>query len=304
MAAPEEYRAGFIAVIGRPNAGKSTLINALLGQKIAAVSPRPQTTRRQQLGILTLENAQLIFIDTPGIHTPQHQLGRFMNAEALQTLETSDALLILVDGSEPPHAEDAIIAENLAAASGRTPRLLTLNKIDRLTADEIPARAAEIETLFGIAPAHRISARTRVGLPELQEALIATLPPHEPFYPEEQVTDLYEREIAADLIREAALNLLHDELPHSLAIRIDEFTERGESGAYIAATLFVERESQISIVVGKGGTMVKKLGMAARQSIETMSGRKVHLELRVKVRKNWRNDAKTLAAFGFKGKNG
>lgn len=302
MNTPEEFHAGFIAVIGRPNAGKSTLINALLGQKIAAVSPRPQTTRRQQLGILTLDNAQLIFIDTPGIHSPQHQLGRQMNAEALQTLEASDALLILVDGSEPPHPEDAIIAENLATAGQRTPRLLALNKIDQLKTTEIPSRANEIENLFGIAPALLISARTRAGLPELQEALIATLPPHEPFYPEDQVTDLYEREIAADLIREAALNLLHDEIPHSLAIRIDEYTERGDAGAFIAATVFVERESQVAIVVGKGGTMVKKLGMAARQSIETMSGRKVHLELRVKVRKNWRNDAKTLAAFGFKGK--
>ncbi len=296
---PTEYRAGFVAIAGKPNVGKSTLLNALLGQKIAAVTYRPQTTRKQQLGILTLENAQIIFMDTPGIHHPQHKLGERMNAEATTAFEDASLLLILVDVSQPPEAEDELLAGTIQRVGARLPGIVALNKTDRIDAETLATRTQEFAQLFPGRPLLPISALRKENLAQLIAALLERLPFNAPFFPEEQLTDLYEREIAADLIREAALLLLRDEIPHGIAVRVDEFTERGETGAYIAATIFVERESQIAIVVGKGGSMLKRLGTHARQQIEEMSGRKVHLQLHAKVRKNWRNDDATLHNFGF-----
>lgn len=292
------FRAGFIAIIGRPNVGKSTLVNSLLGQKVAAVSHRPQTTRRQQLGILTTDSAQLVFVDTPGIHTAQHGLGRRMNSDALDALSNCDAILVIVDGSLPPSSEDQLIADNLKQMRTEKPMVMAINKVDKrqFTEEEISAYKA----LFPTAACLSISAQNGKNLDSLLSMLAECLPEHPPFFPGDQITDYYEREIAADLIREATLLLLRDEVPHSIAVRVDEFTERGDTGAYIAATLFVERDSQLSIVIGSKGEMIKKIGIQARKSIETMSGRKVHLELRVKVRKNWRNDPKTLEQFEFK----
>ncbi|MBI3160077.1 MAG: GTPase Era [Chloroflexi bacterium] len=300
MINPDERRAGFVAVVGRPNVGKSTLVNSLLGQKIAAVTPRPQTTRRQQLGIITRPDSQIVLIDTPGIHVPHHSLGKLMNQEALQAFESCDAVLLVVDSSVAPTEEDRLIAERFRSANLQKPIVLALNKIDRLAKDLLEERGAAYLQVFPQAQVFSVSALLAQGLDDLWDALTALMPIHAPFYPEEQITDHYEREIAADLIRAAALDILLDEVPHSIAVRVDEFTERGDSGAYIAATLFVERESQVAIVVGKGGAMIKKVGIAARKAIEEMSGRKVHLELRVKVRKNWRNDDRVLKQFGFK----
>jgi GTP-binding protein Era len=274
-----------------------------MGQKIAAVSPRPQTTRQQQLGILTTETAQIIFIDTPGLHNPHHKLGHYMNQEAAATLENGDLILFLVDASQnPPHEEDHILGELLGEIKDPPPVILALNKIDRLSATELDERIQTYQELMPVAQILCISATSRTGLDVLLETLIAKLPEGDYFYPEDQVTDLYEKEIAADLIRESALLLLRDEVPHALAIRIDEFTERGDHGAYISATLFVERDSQKGIVIGKAGKMLKRIGSVARQEIEKMSGRKVYLKLRVKVRKNWRNDENSLRRFGFQSK--
>ncbi len=293
-------KAGFVAVMGRPNVGKSTLMNALLGQKIAAVSPRPQTTRQQQLGILTLEQAQIVFVDTPGLHKPHHKLGEYMNLEASEALPDSDLILFLVDASQmPPHEEDRILVDLLNQTSQPPPVILVLNKADRVEPDSRPGVAAAYQGLLPQAALIWISAVRGDHLSDLLAELIAQLPEADPFYPADQITDLYERDIAADLIREAALLQLRDEVPHALAIRIDEYTERGEQGAYIAATLFVERESQKGIVIGSSGAMLKQIGAAARQQIEAMSGRKVYLNLRVKVRKNWRNDEQSLKRFGF-----
>ena len=284
---------------GRPNVGKSTLINRLLGQKIAAVSPKPQTTRLVQLGILTTEDAQVIFMDTPGMHEPQHKLGTGMNALASDALEEADVILWLVDASQLPHAEDGLIARRISGLPGSTPAIQGLNKVDLLPAGQLGERAAAYQQLLPRAEQLPFSALAGSNLDALMVRIIALLPESPPQFPPDQVTDLYERDIAADLIREAALDLLHDEVPHALAVRMDEYTERGEQGAYIAATLFVERESQKGIVIGKGGEMLKAIGTAARRAIEAMSGRKVFLELRVKVNKNWRSNPAVLSQMGF-----
>lgn len=290
----QDYRAGYIAVMGRPNVGKSTLVNALLGQKVAAVSPRPQTTRRQQLGILTNSQAQIIFIDTPGMHQPRHKLGDKMNLEARSALEHCDGILFIVDASEPPTEDDRLLASLLASETEMPHVWLILNKMDRVSPEARESIERSYRELLPNAPLVWISALQGDSLGELLRAMISHLPHGEPFYPEDQVTDLYEREIAADLIREACLNILRDEIPHGIAIRIDDYKERGETGAYIQATVFVEKESHKPIVIGERGMMLKRIGSAARREIEEMSGRKVYLELRVKMRKNWRDDDKVL----------
>jgi GTPase len=296
------FKSGYVAVMGRPNVGKSTLINALLGQKIAAVSPRPQTTRRRQLGILTLESGQIIFMDTPGVHKPRNKLGQSLNRLAEETLEETDLILFLVDASTEPNEEDRILSDMLASLKKLAPILLLLNKVDLIPRDELETKQAAYQSIMpekAEISTMAISATSGIHMTDLLEKILSHMPEGEPFYPESQITDIYEREIAADLIRESALIHLKDEVPHGVSIRVDEYTERNEHGAYIAATVFVERESHKPILIGQGGEMLKKIGTFARQEIERMSGRKVFLQLRVKVRKNWRNDEKILRWFGY-----
>ena len=296
-----DFRSGFIAIIGRPNVGKSTLVNALLGQKIAAVSPKPQTTRKRQLGILTTDQAQLVFVDTPGIHNPRHKLGEFLNQEAQQSLEGVDVILWLVDASARPTEEDKQIASLLERTARRTPLVLAANKIDLVQADELAPRLEAYQALTK-KDAHVISISATEGrnLDELQGLLISLSPVRPAEYDEEQVTDSYERDIAADLIREACLQKLREEVPHGVGVRIDEFAERENGMLYIAATVFVERESQKGIVIGEGGKMLKQIGSSARKEIEDMGGRPVFLELRVKVLKDWRNNEEALRRLGYK----
>jgi GTP-binding protein Era len=296
---PEGHRSGFIAVAGRPNVGKSTLINTLLGQPVAAVSHRPQTTRRRQLGILTHPDAQVIFMDTPGIHDPIHKLGEWMNAEALATLEGADGLLVLFDLSEPPHEDDARTAERILSLPSVPPILAALNKVDLVPADLFKERYTLFESLLPDAEILPISATRGDNIVLLLEKLVGLIPEGPCYYPDDEITDAFERDIAADLIRAAALELLREEVPHCIAIRIDEYKERNEHGAYIAATLFVEKESQKGIVIGKGGSMLRRIGTRAREAIEAMSGRKVYLETRVKVLPGWRNNPDELERMGF-----
>jgi GTP-binding protein Era len=293
------FHAGFVAIIGRPNVGKSTLVNALLGQKIAAVSPRPQTTRRRQLGILTLKNAQVVFVDTPGLHIPHHKLGEYMNEEAAASLEHCDLVTWMVDASEPPTEEDQLIAKRLARLAHRPAVLLVLNKTDRVKPGDLPARQTQFVELLPFARPLAMSAYASEGRQGYLEAVLEYLPEGAPFFAEDQITDLYEREIAMDLIREAALMHLRDEVPHALGVRIDEFKERNPDLNYIAATLLVEKESHKGIVIGQGGEMLKRIGSTARKSIESMTGAKVFLELRVKVSKDWRDNPAILKVLGF-----
>lgn len=296
-----DFRSGFVAIIGRPNVGKSTLVNALLGQKIASVTPKAQTTRRRQLGILTTEAYQIVFVDTPGIHTARHKLGEFLNQEAEAALPGVDAVVFLVDLSSPPTEEDRWIAVRLSRLARRLPLVLAGNKSDLLPDGNVQPAMGEYRSLVPDGtPGMALSAVTGAGLEALRETLAARLPARPPEYHPDQVTDLYEREIAAELIRETCLLVLRDEVPHGVAVRIDEFTERGERGAYIAATIFVERDSQKGIVIGRGGEMLKRIGTAARAQIEEMSGRKVFLELRVKVLKEWRKDENAMRRFGYR----
>jgi GTP-binding protein Era len=293
----QSYRSGFVAVVGRPNVGKSTLINAILQQKIAAVSEKPQTTRLNQLGILTENDTQIIFVDTPGIHDPVHALGQAMNTEAQAALDDADVILWVVDGTDRPHDEDRHIGELLRE---RANVIQALNKIDLIDSPEmLDKMRTKFQKMVPQAQQVMISALQGAGFDALKETITKALPIGMPFYPEEQVTDIYERDIAADLIREAALAHLHDEVPHAVAVRIDGYEEREEIGALVTATIFVERESQKGIVVGKGGSMIKQIGTMARKAIEEMSGRKVYLDLRVKVKKNWRSDPVFLQQMGY-----
>ncbi len=293
------FRSGFAAVVGKPNVGKSTLVNRLVGQKIAAVSSKPQTTRLKQLGILTREDAQIVFIDTPGIHIPRNKLGKGMNNLAEESLEEADVVVWIVDVSQDPDEEDELITGRLGELKKIPPVVQTLNKSDLVGEDEKIDRAKKYGDLYPGVEQVFTSATAGEGLDTLINRIKENLPAGYPFYPEGQITDYYEREIAAGLIREAALENLREEVPHAIAVRVDEYKERNEKGAYIAATIFVEKNSQKGIVIGSGGQMLKMIGIRARRAIEAMSGRKVYLELRVKVKKNWRSDADFLRRIGY-----
>lgn len=258
------------------------------------------------MGILTIAGgehelgAQMVFIDTPGFHKPIHKLGELMNQEAIDTLEESDVILFVVDASEPPHEEDRALLDQLKHISRSIPVILALNKIDCVNEDQLATHEALFLEGAPQAKPVLISSTRGDNLGLLLKILLERLPLGAPFFPEEQLTDLYERDIAADLIREAALKILRDEVPHGIAVRIDQYKERNDHGAYIEATVFVERDSHKGIVIGAGGSMLKKIGTQARQEIEAMSGRKVFLRLRVKVRKNWRDDENILRRFGYR----
>ncbi len=295
---PEGYRSGFVAVLGKPNVGKSTLINALVGQKVAIVSSKPQTTRRRLLGILTLPQAQIIFIDTPGIHFPKHKLGEYMVETATRALRDVDLALFMVDLSGPPTEEDEEIAR-LLAQRRPAPVILALNKVDLLSPPEEEGRREAYLSLGEFDQWLSISATRGDNRDRLLDLIIEHLPLGPQYYPPEQVTDQEVRFMAGELIREKALEYLHQEVPYSLAVVVEEFTERREDLTYISATIHVERESQKGIVLGQKGEMVKRIGQAARREIEALLEKRVYLELWVKVSKKWRHKEAALRRLGY-----
>ena len=295
----EGFKSGYVALLGKPNVGKSTLLNHYLGQKIAAVSYKPQTTRRRQLGILTLEAAQIIFVDTPGLHSGGYKLSEFINEEARYALMDADLILFIVDASQMPDEEDRQLAEEVAQKAGKTHKLLVMNKIDRVDPDTAELYQMAYETLLEFDDRIRISAISAAGREALLDRIIELLPEGPKYFSDEQITSTNEREIAEDLIRASALSFLHDEVPYGIYVRVDDYKIRENDMLYVHATMMVERDSHKGIVIGKGGRMIKKISTAAREEIEEMSGNPVFLELKVKVEKNWRNDPNFLSRYGL-----
>jgi GTP-binding protein Era len=289
-----------VAVIGRPNVGKSTLMNRFLGQKIAIVSPKPQTTRLRQLGIYTGPDTQAIFVDTPGIHQPRHKLGEFMVEVAVEALRDADVILFVVDMSQPPNEEDQRVAALLREAKTPAPVVLALNKIDRLSPDQIAPRVEAYRTLAPDADWTPLSATLGDGVDDLLKRVIDKLPAGPQFYPEDQLSDTAIRDIVGEIIREKVLLNTEQEVPHAVAVEVQEFKERSATLTYIGATIYVERDSQKGILIGKGGAMLKKISSEARADIEALVGTQVYLELWVKVLKNWRHDENLLRRLGYR----
>jgi GTP-binding protein Era len=296
---PSPHRAGFVAVVGRPNVGKSTLMNVYLGQKIAIVSPKPQTTRQPQIGIFTRADAQIIFVDTPGMHSPKNALGRFMVETATRTLQEVDAILFIVDVSVPPGPSDTLLAQAIAERAPGKPVVLALNKSDKLGPENVVTHSAAYSALAPAAPWMLSSATRGDNLDQLLELIIKVLPEGPALYAEDELTQTNLRDLAAELVREAALNILEEEVPHGLAIEIEDFQERLTGPTYISAVVYVERESHKPIVIGRGAQMLKQIGSQARLEIEKLLEKPVYLELRVKVRKDWRKDEREVRRLGY-----
>ena len=286
-------------MVGRPNVGKSTLVNAYLGQKVSIVSPKPQTTRRRVLGILSLDEAQVILVDTPGIHSPVHKLGEAMVKIAVQAIPDADVILWLVDSSRLPAQEDRQIAELVVRHGQDIPLVLGLNKSDLVGADDRPARAQAYLDLVQPTEWMYLSATQGENRDALLQAVIARLPFGPRYYPDDQVTDQTERAIAGELIREQVLVHTRQEVPYAVEVIVDDFCPRSEKLVYIRATVIVERSSQKGILLGHGGNMIKSISQAARHEIEAMVEKQVYLELWVKVHPNWRQKQSELGYLGY-----
>ncbi|MFQ3534610.1 MAG: GTPase Era [Aggregatilineales bacterium] len=295
----ELLHSGYIAVVGKPNVGKSTLINRILGEKIAIVSPKPQTTRLRQLGIYTAPDVQAIFVDTPGIHQPRHKLGKFMVEVVRAALNDADVILFVCNLITLPDDDDARAAAMIREAI-KVPIVLALNKLDLLKPEQVIPHIEAYRALMPEADWESLSAANGDGVPALLRRVIEKLPPGPPYYPEDQLSTIPLRDIAAEIVREKALLNLEQEVPHSVAVEVEEFIERSPTLTYIRVILYVERESQKSILIGRGGAMLKKIGSEARAELEHLLGTQVYLEPWVKVLKNWRQDETVLARLGYK----
>ncbi|MFC5604054.1 GTPase Era [Sporosarcina koreensis] len=293
------FKSGFISIIGRPNVGKSTFLNRVVGQKIAIMSDKPQTTRNKVQGVVTTENSQLVFIDTPGIHKPKHKLGDFMVKSARNTLKEVDVIMFMVNANEPIGGGDRFIIDLLQ--NTETPVFLVINKIDLVHPDDLLTIITSYTEEYDFAEIVPLSALNGNNVERLMETLTDYLPEGPKYYPDDQVTDHPERFIISEFIREKVLHLTREEIPHSVAVVIEKI-ERDESRGLVdvAATIVVDRDSQKGIVIGKKGALLKEIGTKARHDIEMLLGSKVYLELWVKVQKDWRNKPGQLREFGFR----
>jgi GTP-binding protein Era len=295
----EGYKSGFVAIVGRPNVGKSTFLNRVIGQKIAIMSDKPQTTRNKIQGVYTTDDAQIIFIDTPGVHKPKHKLGDFMMKVALNALREVDLILFMVNVEEGFGRGDAFIIERLKEVN--TPVFLVMNKIDKVHPDDLLPLIDQYKNLYPFAEIVPISALQGNNVENLVEQIKKYLPEGPQYYPPDQITDHPEQFIIAELIREKALHLTREEVPHSIAVVVERIERREDSDTvYVGAVIIVERDSQKGIIIGKQGRMLKEIGQRARMDIEALLGSKVFLELWVKVQKDWRNRLAQLRDFGFR----
>ena len=290
----EGYRSGFVAIIGRPNVGKSTLLNTILGEKISIISPKPQTTRNRITGIKHLPNGQIVFLDTPGIHEATTRLNRYMVETALMTLTEVDLLLFMSESALRP--EDSLILDTLGKIS--RPRFCLINKIDRVSPPELLPTIDHFGKIGLFEEIVPISARTGDGVDTVVSMLIERLPEGPPYFPEDMVTDLPERFLAAEIIREKVFLLTGEEIPYATAVEIDTFEER-PGKISIEATIHVEKPSQKKIVIGKGGAKAKEIGTRARLELEALLGTKIFLRLWVRVQKNWTRNTRALRGFGY-----
>ena len=289
-------RAGFVTIVGRPNVGKSTLLNRIVGQKVAIVTEKPQTTRNRILAIANTPSAQIVFFDTPGIHKPKHEMNRRMVGLALRSLKNVDLALLLVDVTKPFGGGDEFVLERVRQA--KVPVVLALNKVDRIRKPEILTVIDEYRHRHDFTDIVPISALTGENVDALVSVLERQLPEGEPLYPPETLTDLPERFFVSEIVREKILGATREEIPYSTAVVIDSW-EEGEKLTRIEASILVERESQKGIVVGKGGSMLKGIGTAARRDIEVFLGTKVFLGLHVRVRSEWRENQRLLSELGI-----
>jgi len=285
-----------VALVGKPNVGKSTLLNALLGQKVAIVSPKPQTTRMVLRGVLNRPDAQVTFVDTPGIHDPRNKLGSFMVEQARRSVPDADVVCFVVDLSAPPNRTEQRIAGLVRKA--RAAKILVLNKVD-LRIREGQAHLDAYRTLGPWDMEVAVSALRHEGLETLVEEIVKFLPAGPPLYAPDQVTDQSEREFASELVREQVLRHTEQEVPHGVAVEVEEWDEK-EQATYVRMTIYVEKESQKGIVIGANGAMLKRIGSGARAGIEAALGRPVYLDLWVKVRTNWRDDPSSLHWLGYR----
>ncbi|WP_412758648.1 GTPase Era [Niallia alba] len=293
-----EHKSGFISIIGRPNVGKSTFLNRVIGQKIAIMSDKPQTTRNKVQGVLTKDDAQLIFIDTPGIHKPKHRLGDFMMKVAQNTLKEVDLILFMVNAEEGFGKGEEFILEKFQTV--KTPIFLVINKIDTIHPDQLFTIIESYKEKYPFKEIIPISALEGNNVETLLTQIKKYLPEGPQYYPADQVTDHPERFIVSELIREKALHLTREEIPHSLAVVMEKMERKSNDVINVMATIIVERDSQKGIIIGKQGSMLKEIGKRARIDIENLLGNKVYLELWVKVQKDWRNKMTQLRDFGFR----
>lgn len=293
-----KFKSGFVAVVGRPNVGKSTLINALIGDKIVIVSDKAQTTRNRITCVYTDEDKQIVFMDTPGIHKPKHKLGEFMVDAAKESLKEVEAVLFVIAGNEKRGPGDNYIIDQLKGV--KAPVFLIINKIDAMEKEEVAKVIVNYKDAFPFAEIIPISAKELDHTDDVLESLYKVLPEGPKYFPDDMITDQPERLIVAEIVREKLFLETHDEIPHSIAVDVDEMTTRPDETIYIRSTIYCERDSQKGIIIGKKGDLLKKIGARAREDIQRLLATKVYLELWVKVKKDWRNKSGLLSELGYK----